>query len=109
MGFPSVRDISLPVYKKALKDGHNKNDAGVIALLHLIANIYDSNLYNRGGDEGVQWAQKYARCLLCNNTITTEDVKKMDTDFINKNLSPGGCADLLAITYFLSELDALNI
>ena len=28
-------------------------------------------------------------------------LKQMDADFIKKNLSPGGTADLLAMTYFL--------
>ena len=31
-------------------------------------------------------------------------VESMDDAFIAKNLSPGGCADLLAVTYFLYAL-----
>ena len=42
--------------------------------------------------------------LIC-DTPTINDIKEMDKTFIAKNLSPGGSADLLAITYFLSELE----
>ena len=107
LGFPSIHNIGLPAYKNAINGGYNKNDAGVITLLHLIANIYDSNLYNRGGNEGVLWAQDYAK-KLCGVPFTTDGIKKMDDDFIKKNLSPGGSADLLAITYFLAELEDLT-
>ena len=33
-----------------------------------------------------------------------EAVARLDEDFITRNLSPGGCADLLAATYFLHDL-----
>jgi triphosphoribosyl-dephospho-CoA synthetase len=29
----------------------------------------------------------------------------MDAELTERNLSPGGCADLLAVTYFLTELE----
>ena len=103
-GFPSVRNISLPIYKSELANGKNKNDAGVMTLLHLIANIYDTSIYNRGGDEGVKYAREYAKKLIC-NTPTQKDIEEMDKAFTAKNLSPGGCADLLAITYFLANIE----
>jgi holo-ACP synthase/triphosphoribosyl-dephospho-CoA synthase len=103
-GFPSVRNIALPTYKAELANGKNKNDAGVMTLLHLIANIYDTSIYNRGGDEGVKYAQEYANKLIC-DTPTINDIKEMDKAFIAKNLSPGGSADLLAITYFLESIE----
>ncbi len=106
LGFPTVANIALPVYKKAVMNGKNKNDAGIEALLHLIASIYDSALYNRGGEKGVEYAQKYASELLSHEYITTEDIVLMDKAFIERNLSPGGSADLLAIMYFLSELES---
>ncbi len=103
-GFPSVKNIALPIYKSELESGKNKNDAGVMTLLHLIAKIYDTSIYNRGGDEGVTYAKEYANNLLCTSP-TIKDIEEMDKAFIAKNLSPGGCADLLAITYFLSNLE----
>ena len=104
-GFPSVRDIALPSYRKYLSEGKNKNDAGAFALLHLIANIYDTCIFKRGGDEAVAYARERARALLLSGELTLAEVRALDDDFTKRNLSPGGSADLLAITYFLSELE----
>ncbi len=107
-GFPSVKNIALPIYRKCLKEGKNKNDAGVLTLLHLIANIYDTSIYNRGGDEGVTYARERARALLSYGEPKMSDIRALGADFTNKRLSPGGCADLLSITYFLSSLAELD-
>ena len=101
-GFPSVRNIGLPVFQKALADGLSQNDAGTVALLHLIAHSEDTNLYHRGGPEGAQWASAEAKKLL--PYPTEAQLAQLDDAFIERNLSPGGCADLLAVTYFLHSL-----
>ena len=101
-GFPSVRNIGLPVFQKALADGLSQNDAGTVALLHLIAHSEDTNLYHRGGPEGARWAVKEAKKLL--PYPTEAQLAQLDDAFIERNLSPGGCADLLAVTYFLHSL-----
>ena len=103
-GFSSVTNISLPIFKNALLKGLNKNDAGVLALLHLIASIPDTNLYKRGGAQGFSYAKQYALDLIKKEKFTADDVKKADFCFIQKNLSPGGSADLLAVTYFLHSI-----
>lgn len=105
-GFSSVKNYSLPVYKNCVKNGKNKNDAGVISLLHLIANINDTAVYNRGGVDGMEYTRKYAQALLSKNHFNMNDVKKMDEEFIKRNLSPGGAADLLAITFMLAKLES---
>ncbi len=104
-GFPSVSEISLPVFEKAIADGMLQNDAGVISLLNLIAEVNDTNLYKRGGMEGIEYAKREARALLSKTPYPTrEDIEALDDKFIEKNLSPGGCADLLAVTYFLNKI-----
>lgn len=103
-GFPSVMKFSLPMYSKALEKGMSHNDAGVLSLLHLIANVGDTNLYSRGGTEGMEYAKNSARELLIKSLCPTrEEIEALDDNFIEKNLSPGGCADLLAVTYFLHK------
>ena len=104
-GFPSVRNISLPVFEKALSEGYSENDAGCFALLHLIANVDDSNIYSRGGEKGSSFAKEKAKEIIESSPFPDiSKVKEMDEIFIEKNLSPGGCADLLAITYFIHKL-----
>ena len=105
-GLPSVAKIGLPIYKQALEAGLTPNDAGAAALLHLIANVSDTNLYHRGGPDGAAFAAASARALLSNSAFPTADqIAKLDQAFISRNLSPGGCADLLAVTYFLYALE----
>lgn len=104
-GFPSVSDIGLPAYKNAVAAGLDRQDAGRIALLHLIAKVKDTNLYHRGGTAGAAWAAKAANALLTYNSVPTEaQLAELDDAFIVQNLSPGGCADLLAITYLITAL-----
>lgn len=99
-GFPSVVNFSLPALEAV-------NGNGVWALVMLIANVReDTALYHRGGDSGVAFAVEYARQLLLQPSVQIQDLEAMDDAFIARNLSPGGCADLLAVSYFLYHLEA---
>lgn len=104
-GFTTVRDTSLPVFRNLIASGKSLNDAGAITLVHLVANLDDTSIYNRGGIDGLEFAKEYARNLLKNQSIPTIPmIEELDEIFIHKNISAGGSADLLAITYFLYEL-----
>ena len=103
-GFESVLKIGLPNYENLLSQGLSQNDAGVITLLHFVANIKDTNLYHRGGEEGAQFAKQIAGGALKHSAYERKLIEDLDDEFIKLNLSPGGCADLLAITYFLYNI-----
>lgn len=104
-GFASVARYGLPAFESALNGGLNANDAGVYALLHLVAHVGDTALFHRGGADGATFAADAARALIESDAFpTTADVEALDDAFIERNLSPGGCADLLAVTYFLHHL-----
>ena len=101
-GFPAVLKIGLPALKAALDQGAGLEEAGTAALLALTAGTADTNLFARGGLEGQRWAVRQAGALLKNGPRPDpEAVRALDRAMIQRNLSPGGCADLLAITYFL--------
>ena len=105
-GFFSVKNIGLPIFLKALDNGFSKNDAGAITLVHLISKVEDTTVYNRGGKSGASFAKKSAKELLeisCFPTVA--QMEQLDNEFISRNLSAGGCADLLAVTYFLYKLN----
>jgi len=105
-GFSSVKRIGLPSFNNALKQGLSYNDAGVYTLLHLISEVEDTNLYHRGGPSGAKLAKKLAKASAESRNIINKAAETDDL-FISKNLSPGGCADLLAITYFIYKLQNL--
>ncbi len=104
-GFPSVSHCALPVLEKLLQEGKSQEEAGRTALIHLIATVEDTTLYHRGGKEGADFAKKAAKDLLLASPFPREEaLAELDDAFIQKNLSPGGCADLLAVSYFLNSL-----
>ena len=108
-GFESVKSNSLPIYRELIASGLSKNDAGAVALLHLIASVDDTAIYNRGGCKGLDFAKRYAKDILDRKKIPQiTEIEEMDDIFIQKNLSAGGSADLLAITYFLYEISELS-
>lgn len=105
-GFPSALSFGLPALKHWLGEGFSLNDASVLALLTILSQVDDTNMIHRGGRELALKSKKEAEALL--SEITPDSFKEklaaLDRSFIQKNLSPGGCADLLAVSlmfYFL--------
>lgn len=99
-GFPSVFEIGLPKLKEEISQGKSMNDAGVSVLIALISKVQDTNIITRSDRETLLWAQKEAQQVL-KNGVKEEEVKLLDQLFIEKNISPGGCADLLALCFFV--------
>ena len=75
----------------------------------LLAEINDNNLLYRGGVAGLQLAQNLAAKFIAAGGIRQVDWLSQAThihqQFIQHNLSPGGCADLLAATIFLHSVE----
>ncbi|MBE3510498.1 triphosphoribosyl-dephospho-CoA synthase CitG [Enterobacter cloacae complex sp. I2] len=92
-GFSTVRN-ALKQWK-----GNTLHDL----LLRLMAINQDSNLVSRGGMEGLRYVQRYARELLANGW-DRDALLRMDRAFIERNLSPGGSADLLSVGWVLSAI-----
>ena len=111
-GFPSVRLISLPCLRDSLSLGADENSAYVQTLLELIARTDDTCTAARGGIEALRYTREEARKLLKSGGVTAPDGLKwaaaLDRDFIARSLSPGGSADLLAITIFAHILETQN-
>ena len=104
-GFPAVRDTGLPVLRKGLEQGLSLNDAGCVTLLHLITAAEDTNLIHRGSRQTQLSIQRQIAALLKEDPFPAiEQIEALDKEFIEQNLSPGGSADLLALTYFLHFL-----
>ena len=103
-GLPAVLQAALPVLEECLFEGISRNDAGVVALLHLIARGEDTNMIKRGGEALAADTARTVREALCENSRPSmETVRAWDAYFIENRLSPGGCADLLAVSFFLHD------
>ena len=99
-GYRDVRAIALPALEAALDSGASANEAGQAALLHLMAKVKDSNIIRRAGMEGQRWVNEQAWQLL-HDGYTQADLAALDAAMIERNISPGGSADLLAAAWFL--------
>jgi len=105
-GFPAVLKLGLPVLQKGISRGLSLNDAGCATLLHLLAVTDDTNMINRSDLPTLREIQSRLQALLADDPYPDLNViAELDREFINRNLSPGGTADLLALTYFLYFLN----
>ena len=105
-GFPAVKDVGLPIFKAAIQNGLSANHAGCVTLLHLIVNTDDTNLIHRSSRARQLEVCRDIRSMLKENPHPTlNTIRQLDDAFIGENLSPGGSADLLAMVYFLMNIE----
>ncbi|MCL1994514.1 MAG: citrate lyase holo-[acyl-carrier protein] synthase [Spirochaetes bacterium] len=107
-GFASVSDVALPALHAALERGATIEEAGIEALLRLIATAQDTNMITRcGGEQAAAAIRQELAAFLESRPSGAQIIahaEKLDESFIKSNISPGGCADLLALTYFMHLL-----
>lgn len=110
-GFPAALEVGLPAYRHALSATGDGELAAVQALFALISELDDTNLLWRGGRSGLAHGRQAAAGFLAAGGVFAADWRAyaaaIDADFVARNLSPGGSADLLGVTLFLAELDGL--
>ena len=105
-GFPAVSRTGLPVLKEGIRRGLGLNDAGCATLLAILADTLDTNLVARSDLKTQQEVAGRIRTLLQEDPYPSlETIERIDQEFITRNLSPGGSADLLAVCYLLYFLE----
>ncbi|UGB33054.1 triphosphoribosyl-dephospho-CoA synthase [Metabacillus sp. B2-18] len=105
-GFPHIRKFSLPMLYQSRKNGLTDEQAKLNSLLSLIATVEDTCILHRGGIQGLEFAKEQACSFLKSGNF--DSLNKMDQEFIKRNISPGGSADLLAATLFLDKTEQMN-
>lgn len=109
-GFSIIWEGSLPFFEeKRTLFGEDK--ALKMTLLWLMERVDDSTLWSRGGSEGLAYVKEQARemALHVKNNPQSVDacLKRFDEDLIKRRLSPGGSADLLALTWLFAHLSKI--
>jgi triphosphoribosyl-dephospho-CoA synthase len=109
-GFPHAVTIGLPALREARGKGMPETAARIVALLSIMTSLNDTCLLHRGGLVALETARNGARAVLTAGGITTragmEAFERLERELLALNASPGGSADLLAVTLFLDRLDA---
>lgn len=112
-GFPSVYGIGLPALRRARSVApENMEAARVEACFALIASVEDTNLLHRGGLEGLRFAHEEARRFIASGGVRAPGwrarAQSIHDSFVARRLSPGGSADLLAMTLFVDAHERLS-
>ena len=105
-GYQTVLSLALPILDGAIARGLSINDAGILTLLHIIAESEDTNIVSRSSYEEMKQLQSFLKKALSEETEWTSEkltafAAALDREWIRRNISPGGSADLLALTYFV--------
>ena len=82
---------------------------GALTLLDVMIVLSDTNLLHRGGEAGLSFVQSRAKAIA--NLPESEraaSTESLDRELIERNLSPGGAADVLALGYLLEAWRTLS-
>lgn len=111
-GFPSIRDISLPALRTYKKTCADDNQVYLNTLLALMSQVDDTNVLIRTNHALLHYEKAEAARILSMGGASSfrgmEELRKLNETFIRLNISPGGCADLLAVTILLWDLEHLQ-
>ncbi len=109
-GFPNVYEVGLPALQAAMRaTAGDAAAARVQACFELIAILEDTNLLHRGGTDGLRFAQQCAQRFLDAGGVRQphwqEHAEAVHRAFVERRLSPGGAADVLAMSVFAADLE----
>lgn len=97
-GYAQLFSSWLPSYQSGKRD-----DEGKMKLLLLImSQIDDTNIYFRGGKEAAIEVKHLSLQML--SRFSPKEMESMNERLVSKNISPGGAADMLALTFFVDSI-----
>jgi triphosphoribosyl-dephospho-CoA synthase len=108
-GFPGVYEIGLPALRRGARAAPGDAEAArVETCFALIAALEDTNLLHRGGPSGLRFARHETRRFLGEGGVSAPGwrarARSVHESFVARRLSPGGSADLLAMTLFVEAI-----
>jgi triphosphoribosyl-dephospho-CoA synthase len=107
--FPQVIHAGLPALRAARRCGAPEDCARLDALMAIMAELDDTCLLHRGGLRALETAQSGAKAVLAlggtASAIGMRRLGRLQGELMAMWASPGGSADLLAVTLFLDRLE----
>ena len=110
-GFPTLYRVGRPALAEGRRLAPGDGEAArVHCCFALVAALEDTNLLHRGGREGLAFARAAAAGFLGRGGVGApgwrEHAAAVHRAFVARRLSPGGAADLLAMTLFAEAWEA---
>ncbi len=92
-----------------LKAHEGSENPGALALVDVMVVLEDVNLLHRGGEDGLRFARENAlRIAMLPENERINALRALDREMIERNLSPGGAADMLALGFLLDAWRTLS-
>jgi triphosphoribosyl-dephospho-CoA synthase len=110
-GFPTLHSVGLPALAEGRRLAPGDEEAArVHCCFALVAALEDTNLLHRGGPAGLAEARRAAGAFLAAGGVGApgwrDRAAALHRTFVARRLSPGGSADLLAMTLFVDAWEA---
>ena len=94
---------------KRLRAHADAPEPGALALNDVLIVLRDTNLLHRGGEEGLAFVQAEAkRIAFLPGSERIAALEALDAEMIERNLSPGGGADVLAQGFLIDAWETLS-
>ncbi|VTS14275.1 2-(5''-triphosphoribosyl)-3'-dephosphocoenzyme-A synthase [Streptococcus pseudoporcinus] len=109
-GYPSVWKKALPYLRQLARLEMTSQERQLRLLVFLMTFVEDANLIHRASIEDLYQVQADSRMLLKKATDFNQllaDLERYNYSMVERNLSPGGSADLLALTFYFAFLEKL--
>ncbi|MBR1803755.1 MAG: [Muribaculaceae bacterium] len=101
-GYSQLFEQWLPFYDSA----HDAPAAEQRTLLRIMCDLDDTNVLHRCGADVAQEVKDLARQVL--DGYSTERMQRLNSDFVARNISPGGAADMLSLTILVEAITCKN-
>ena len=99
-GYGQLFNDWLPAYRRFLTD--DADTACHRLLLLIMSQLDDTNVIHRVGYEQAQQVKQQSCALL--DGFSIDGMEAMNRDFIARYISPGGSADMVALTFFIHSI-----
>ena len=110
-GFPLLRSVALPLLRQYEAEGRSPEASVLNVLLHLILHVSDTNVLYRGGKDALLTLRADCRNILSHGGAFTPEgtdlLYELKETCKQRNISPGGAADLLSAALFLLRIEKI--
>ena len=110
-GFPLLRSVALPLLRQYEAEERPAEVSVLNVLLHLILHVSDTNVLYRGGKDALLTLRADCRNILSHGGAFTPKgtalLYELKETCKQRNISPGGAADLLSAALFLLRIEKI--